>query len=79
MRMTKPTSAVLDALLECDRYGFDIMDRTGLKSGTLYPILGRLERAGWIVGEWEKTPEDLGRPRRKYYRMTAQGIKSVTE
>lgn len=47
-------------------------------SGTLYPLLNRLEGAGWLKGKWEtKLPAELGRPRMKLYRATPTGIKSI--
>ena len=56
-------------------YGFDIMDCTGLPSGTVYPALRRLEEAGFVLSSWE--PESLAqkdqRPVRKYYQVTPAG------
>ena len=56
-RPPKPLSlsavAVLDAVTRRIRHGFDIMDATGLPSGTVYPILGRLERDGYVRSRWE--------------------------
>jgi len=50
------------------------MQTTGLPSGTLYPILVRLERAGWVESRWERTdPVADGRPNRRYYQLTAEG------
>lgn len=77
----RPTAAVvrvLDAFLEdpgADRYGLDLMRASGYPSGTLYPILTRLERAGWIEARWEDLdPALAGRPARRYYRLTADGL-----
>jgi DNA-binding PadR family transcriptional regulator len=57
-----------------ERYGLQLMQATGLPSGTLYPILVRLERAGWVESRWEQTdPSADGRPKRRYYRLTADG------
>ncbi len=76
----RPTHAklqVLDVLLRSGAggaFGAAISRDTGLKSGTLYPLLLRLEDDGWVSSEWEiAEPEDLGRPRRRYYRITALG------
>ena len=57
-------------------YGFDIMDVTGLPSGTVYPALRRMESEGWISSEWEPESKSLAaqRPARKYYRITASGL-----
>jgi PadR family transcriptional regulator PadR len=56
-------------------YGFDLMQRTRFPSGTIYPILARLERAGWIIGEQEAPDQASlqGRPARRLYRLTADG------
>lgn len=54
--------------------GSDVMKATGLKSGTAYAILLRLEAHGMVSSEWEQLPpEELGRPRRRYYSLTAGG------
>lgn len=56
------------------RYGLEIVDGTGLLPGTIYPILARLEQAGWVDSEWEVLDESAARrPRRRYYRLTAAG------
>jgi PadR family transcriptional regulator, regulatory protein PadR len=77
-RLTTQTLKVLGALMmqPCDALsGAEIGRSTKLHSGTLYPILLRLESAGWLVSNWEEeTPQDLGRPRRRFYRLTAVGI-----
>jgi DNA-binding PadR family transcriptional regulator len=76
-RLTLPVLKVLGAMLDDpagDHYGLAIAHQTGLKSGTLYPILARLERAGWVTSNWEATdPTEQGRPRRRYYRLTGAG------
>ena len=54
--------------------GSDISKQTGMLSGTLYPILMRLERARWLESEWEKIDEgEAGRPRRRFYSLTGLG------
>lgn len=78
-RITVPLLKVLDAMLQApdeDHWGFEIMKRTGLKSGTLYPLLARLETAGWVESGWEEQTEP-GRPRRRYYRLTGLGAESA--
>jgi PadR family transcriptional regulator, regulatory protein PadR len=69
------TLAVLGALANGASYGFDIMDATGLPSGTVYPILARAESRGWVSSFWEDpaTHRAAGRPPRKYYRLAAEG------
>ncbi|MEV0396423.1 PadR family transcriptional regulator [Polymorphospora rubra] len=78
MRITVTMARVLSALLEeqeADRYGLDLMKVTGLTSGSLYPILRRLEQAGWLLARWEEIDAvAAGRPARRYYRLTAHGI-----
>lgn len=76
-RITTSVVRVLSALLAdpgADRYGLDLMQDTGLASGTLYPILIRLQRAGWVESYWEDIdPVAQGRPSRRYYRLTVDG------
>src|SRR5690242_8216889 len=78
MRMTLPTARVLAAFLAdpvAERYGLDLMQATGLASGTLYPILRRLQAADWVEASWEAIdPVVAGRPARRYYRLTAAGV-----
>jgi PadR family transcriptional regulator len=69
------TRAVLSALHSHPatwRHGYDISRETGLASGTLYPILGRLADHGLLATSWEDNPPE-GRPRRHLYRLTAEG------
>jgi PadR family transcriptional regulator, regulatory protein PadR len=68
-------TAVLHAIASGVRYGFDIMDRTDLPSGTVYPALSRLERDGLVRSSWEDLEKAHGdrRPPRRYYRITPQG------
>jgi PadR family transcriptional regulator, regulatory protein PadR len=76
-RMTTSVLKVVAALLaaaDTERYGLQLMQDTGLPSGTLYPILVRLERAGWVASRWEEAdPAAEGRPNRRYYTLTADG------
>jgi len=54
------------------RHGYDLCREAEIKSGTLYPLLIRLERQGFLAAEW--LPSDTpGRPPRHVYRLTAQG------
>src|ERR1700755_438685 len=68
-------TVVLQAVAGGYGYGFDIMDATGLPSGTVYPALRRMETEGWISSEWEpeKKAGAAQRPGRKYYRITRTG------
>lgn len=83
MRITVPTARVLAALLaepDADRYGLDLMQATGLASGTLYPILHRLQEAGWVAASWEDIDSSAeGRPARRYYRLTAEGAEQARQ
>jgi PadR family transcriptional regulator, regulatory protein PadR len=77
-RMTLQTQLVLRALLEepaAERYGLQLCELTGLPSGTVYPIVARLEQVGWVESRWEDPDEHIaeGRPRRRYYRLTGDG------
>ena len=78
--MSRATLAVLAAMADGDSYGFDIMDATGLPSGTVYPILARLESRGLAESDWEdpRLHHAEGRPARKYYRLTAAGGSVLT-
>ena len=71
LRSSYATAQVLQALAAGYRYGFDIADATGLRGGTIYPILRRLENAGMVASEWEpaEAAREAGRPSRKYYRL----------
>jgi PadR family transcriptional regulator PadR len=80
-RLTLPTLRVLDALLTDpldEHYGLELSRAAGLPSGTVYPILARLEGAGWLVGAWEDIDERAeGRRRRRYYRLTGTGLEGA--
>ncbi len=79
--LTYPTATVLLAIRNGHRYGFDIMDATGLPDGTVYPLLRRLERRGVLEGKWEKESEAKAerRPQRRYYELTPVGEESMAE
>jgi PadR family transcriptional regulator PadR len=77
IRLTQPTLKVLRFLLEKPREGrsgAEMSKATKVGSGTLYPMLARLESAGWLSSEWEEIdPSEAGRPRRRFYKLTAVG------
>jgi DNA-binding PadR family transcriptional regulator len=79
MRVTYPTAIVLLAVSRGVAYGFDIMDATGLQSGTVYPILRRLEAAGLVRSRWEAVTNarDEQRPPRRYYQVTGAGSREL--
>ena len=74
-------AAILQALANGYRYGFDIMDVTGLPSGTVYPALRRLEEGRLVDSKWEKqaVAQREQRPPRKYYGLTAEGARALDE
>jgi PadR family transcriptional regulator, regulatory protein PadR len=60
-------------------YGYPLGREASVRSGVLYPILDRLERAGWLAGEWEEPDKHSeGRPRRRYYTVTESGKVGLT-
>ena len=72
---------VLQAIALGSAYGFDIIESTGLPSGTVYPALSRHERDGYVKSSWED-PHDahqLRRPPRRYYRITPQGRRAIAD
>lgn len=82
MQVTTQTLKVLGALISSadEISGADIARSVELASGTLYPILARLERAHWIESRWEEgDPHKLGRPRRRFYKITALGARKARE
>jgi PadR family transcriptional regulator PadR len=82
-KMTITVQLVLRALLATpgrEMYGLEIVRGAGLPSGTVYPILYRLESAGWLEKRTENIdPKKAERPRRSYYRITAKGTEAARE
>ncbi|MDT5039194.1 MAG: PadR family transcriptional regulator, regulatory protein PadR [Actinoplanes sp.] len=80
-RLTPQTVAVIRALLQTPatpRWGRDLGRETGLKSGSLHPILARLEQAGWVESHWEEPDAvEQGRPRRRYYQFAPGGAQTA--
>src|SRR4051794_22302169 len=80
-KMTLQTQLVLRALLEHptrELYGLELSQATGLATGTIHPILARLEGLGWIESRWEDTdPAREGRPRRRYCRLSPHGAEQA--
>jgi DNA-binding PadR family transcriptional regulator len=74
-------TAVLQAIANGYVYGFDIMDATGLPSGTVYPALRRMEGAGLITSRWEEATvaQRDQRPPRKYYAISRSGHLALAE
>ena len=80
-KLTYNGALVLQALAKDYCYGFEIMDFTGLASGTTYPILRRFERDGLVRSKWEcqREAHGDGRPPRRYYELTASGSEALAE
>jgi DNA-binding PadR family transcriptional regulator len=72
--------AVLQALTAGARHGFDVINATGLPSGTVYPALARLEHDGLVESRWEKheVAQREKRPPRRYYEVTTAGERMLT-
>jgi len=75
LRISHQTLDILEALLARPsqwHYGYAISRQTSIPSGTLYPILMRLNKSGWLETRWEDAPT-TGRPPRHLYRLTGNG------
>jgi PadR family transcriptional regulator PadR len=83
VRMSLQALRVLEAFLVNpteELAGSDVQKRGKIASGTLYPILLRLESAGWFISRWEAVdPAHVGRPRRRLYRLTSSGLARASE
>ncbi len=81
--LSAQTLRVLEAFLESPSEalcGADVQKRAQHATGTLYPILLRLESAGWFASRWESVRQaDVGRPRRRLYRLTSSGLARASE
>jgi PadR family transcriptional regulator PadR len=77
-RVTAPTLDVLDALLSSDGpvWGLLVIKATGRQAGTVYPILERLERQGWVRSSWDDDADRPG-PRRRLYEFTPDGLEAA--
>jgi PadR family transcriptional regulator PadR len=78
LEITPRTAKVLKIFLEDPgqpRYGFELMKLTGLASGSLYPMLARLEEAGWLTrGREDIDPREAGRPLRLHYTIAGDAV-----
>lgn len=77
MRRTKSLIAVLKVVVDdptSRHWGYDLQKRAGIRSGVLYPMLRRLTEAEWLEDGWEDPAETEGRPPRRYYRLTDEGL-----
>lgn len=78
-RITQPTLDVLEVLVAAfdgdeKIHGWAIMKKTKRSGPTVYNVLDRLEDARWITGEWEELEPGANRPRRRFYRLTGEGV-----
>lgn len=73
------SAAILHAIASGSQFGFDIMNVTGLTSGTVYPALDRLESGGYLRSKWEDADaaHAEGRPARRYFTLTAAGATAL--
>jgi PadR family transcriptional regulator PadR len=83
MRMTTPRLLAVRALLDDparEWYGLQLAQQAGLEPGTIYPILVAFENAGWLSSRDDDIdPHAEGRPRRRYYLLTADGVTAAQE
>ena len=80
LRRSPQTLLVLEAFLAAPaswQYGYDISRATAVKSGTLYPILMRLEESGLLDSLWEAA--EAGRPPRHMYQLNPEGLRTARE
>ncbi|WBB66984.1 helix-turn-helix transcriptional regulator [Micromonospora sp. WMMD812] len=77
-RIGAATVDVLQVLLDSDRprWGLEVIKTTGRPSGSVYPLLERLEQHGWVVSSWEVETERRG-PRRRLYELTVEGAQEA--
>ncbi len=82
-RLTRQTAVLLNQLLTApakEWYGLELMELTGLRSGTIYPLLHRLRQDGWLTASTEEVdPVEAARPRRRLYRLTGSGERAARE
>ena len=74
-RLSHTAALILKAISLGYRFGLEVMETTGLPSGTVYPALRRLERDALVESRWEPEAEATAsqRPARRYYQVTAAG------
>jgi PadR family transcriptional regulator PadR len=78
LRLTHTSAMILKVISGGCNYGFDVMEKTGLQSGTVYPALRRLEQIGLIQSKWEQgDAQELERPQRRYYKLTRLGERTL--
>jgi PadR family transcriptional regulator, regulatory protein PadR len=80
-RVTDATLDVLEILLDGgdDLYGLKIAKATGRPTGSVFPILARLEGCGWVTSEWETSDPSARGPRRRFYRLSPDGAELAVD
>ncbi|MFD4829131.1 PadR family transcriptional regulator [Streptomyces uncialis] len=78
-RITSTTLDVLEAFLVRgeELHGFAVAKAASKPTGSVYPILARLEQAGWLDSHWENDHPEEGRPRRRFYVLTPHGAEAA--
>jgi PadR family transcriptional regulator PadR len=83
IRLSRPALKMLKFFIEKPlegKSGAEISRALGISSGTLYPLLARFENVGWLTSEWEFVdPVEVGRPRRRFYKLTAVGQNNASK
>jgi len=83
MKLSRVSTLVLKAFVDRpgkSLYGYEIMQIAGISSGTMYPLLLKLEEQGLVASNWENAdPTSEGRPRRRLYRITAEGQRTIAD
>jgi DNA-binding PadR family transcriptional regulator len=79
-RLGRATLDVFEVMLASPepRWGLELIKATGRPSGTVYPLLDRLEKAGWLTSHWDDDASRPG-PRRRMYRLTADGAAAARD
>ena len=77
VRLSHTSALILQSIGTAHHYGFNVMEVTGLPSGTVYPALRRLERDQLIVSRWEELSASRPRPARRYYKLTPEGTAAL--
>jgi PadR family transcriptional regulator, regulatory protein PadR len=80
VKLSHTSALILHTIDSGYAYGFDIMEVTGLPSGTIYPALRRLEKDSLILGTWEdrRSAFSQDRPQRRVYKLTRQGKETLS-
>jgi PadR family transcriptional regulator PadR len=79
LNMLRVLTVLLDRPLQ-EHYGLEMSRQAGLPTGTIYPMLARLEQAGWVTSDWEDIDEATeGRPARRYYQLTPAGAQRARQ